>query len=574
MKRQIKVLHQSRKLTILTVVLFMLIIVLEIILYLNLRWLSLAREEIVNDQVRLKTLNRAQKLLPLNDEVHLELGKWWLIQAQRPQVSYEDRVEGLRKAMNYLVQAIRLNPGSYQAHFYLAQVGQILRFEQEIAFNPIEEFKKAASLTTYNEGVYYQAGRILFSLWKELSAGDKDLTLQLLANVITPNNPERLEEILPIWEYNGGSEEVLNRILPRDARMYRVVADYLARRGIKHKLRLIKLAQAEKMEFDRARRLYYQALNLAKLSKFKRAEQAFKEAHGLFQRIRFYQTLIDEKLIEEEDYANLVRELKRNIAFLRLSRGEDLSSVRTFLQSYVSDENDVTALEDFIEYLHQRMTIQGSRISSEENFLMFYFEALIDYKKGAYSQLIEKIRTQEIFLQDNTENFPEEVADLWQMMAESYLNLDFVYDALEYYERALVVKPKDIPILLGLTRVYERLNREDKREEVNLLISQIIKEREENFKPVNLLPGKVNNFQVVASGTSGYLKIVFELAESKIKPLVGIAVNNRVISEGFMEVPEIELEANFKVGSNQVEITSYNMGIRCLKIRFIAKMDS
>jgi len=567
MNKSIKLIHQPRRMASLIVVLLLIgIIGLEVILYLNIRWVSLARRDIANDQVRLKTLNRAQQIFPFNDEVNLELGRWWLTQAQSPHFSYEERIKGLKKAMNYLEQAIRLNPGSYRAHFYLAQVGQVLRFEEKIPFSPISEFKKAALLTTYNEEVYFQAGRHLFSLWNELSPEDKEITWQLLANVITPNNPDHLEEILPSWEYNGASEEVLNKLLPQDARLYRVVADYLARRGIKHELRLIKLAQAEMMEFDQARRLYFQALNQAQISQFRRAEQAFQEAYGLLQRIKFYQALIGEKLIEESDFYVFSKEIKKNIAFLRLSRGENFSSVKTLLLSYLDEEDDVDALENFINYLRQKMEIQGSKIANQEKFLFFYLESLVDYKKGAFSQLSERIRSQGVFIQDNILDFPAEVADLWRIVAESYLNQDFVYDSLEYFEKALMIKPKDMNILLGLMETYERLNREDKIEEVSLRIAGIIREREEKFRSTPLLPGKTTNFQILASRNTRRLKIIFDLADSRVSPLVGVIINGRIEREGFLKSPEIEVETDFKVGINQVEITSYNTEIRCLKM--------
>ena len=198
--------------------------------------------------------------------------------------------------------------------------------------------------------------------------------------------------------------------------------------------------------------------------------------------------------------------------------------------------------------------------------MFFYLESLVDYKKGAFSQLSERIRSQGVFIQDNLLDFPAEVADLWRIVAESYLNQDFVYDSLEYFEKALMIKPKDMNILLGLMETYERLNREDKIEEVSLRIAGIIREREEKFRSTPLLPGKTTNFQILASRNTRRLKIIFDLADSRVSPLVGVIINGRIEREGFLKSPEIEVETDFKVGINQVEITSYNTEIRCLKM--------
>jgi len=212
------------------------------------------------------------------------------------------------------------------------------------------------------------------------------------------------------------------------------------------------------------------------------------------------------------------------------------------------------------------MEVQGSKIANQEKFLFFYLESLVDYKKGAFSQLSERIRSQGVFIQDNLLDFPAEVADLWRIVAESYLNQDFVYDSLEYFEKALMIKPKDMNILLGLMETYERLNREDKIEEVSLRIAGIIREREEKFRSTPLLPGKTTNFQILASRNTRRLKIIFDLADSRLSPLVGVIINGRIEREGFLKSPEIEVETDFKVGINQVEITSYNTEIRCLKM--------
>jgi len=230
---------------------------------------------------------------------------------------------------------------------------------------------------------------------------------------------------------------------------------------------------------------------------------------------------------------------------LRLSRGENFSSVKTLLLSYLDEENDVDALENFIKYLRQKMEVQGPKIANQEKFLFFYLESLVDYK---------------------ILDFPAEVADLWRIVAESYLNQDFVYDSLEYFEKALMIKPKDMNILLGLMETYERLNREDKIEEVSLRIAGIIREREEKFRSTPLLPGKTTNFQILASRNTRRLKIIFDLADSRVSPLVGVIINGRIEREGFLKSPEIEVETDFKVGINQVEITSYNTEIRCLKM--------
>jgi len=539
---------------------------LEILIYINVRCLSLARERVANDQKRLSILKTAQKSFPLNEGVFLELGRWWMDHAQVPRLSAGEKTARMRRAMDYFIQALKLNPGSYQAHFYLAQVGQFLRFWEDIPFDPVDELKKAAALTTFDEEAYYQAGRSLFGLWGELSTEDRELTLKLLANVITPATPERLTEILPLWEYNGAVDEVIERLLPQDARMYRLLADYLARRGIKHKLRLVKLAQAEKMEFDRARRFYSRGIERTKIGQFRRGEQYFQEAQGLLRGIKFYQSLIGEQLIEEEEYLTLRKELSKNLALLKLSKGEELASVRFYLEEYLILEDNLSSLKKFIDLIHQRIKNQGiDETKTEDEFLVFFLETLVDYKKGAYREIIDKITTRAGSILDNLVRFPTEVAEMWRIMAESYLKLDYLYDSLEYFERAREIKPEDLGILLGLKKAYERLNREDKWTEINLLITQIIQKKNEAFKPVILSPGKPRRFSVLADNPTTRLKFVFEFQNS-IRPLLAISVNGRVIKELFLTNQELEVAPGFQMGENLVEIISFNTEIKCSRI--------
>lgn len=548
-------------------ILLVAVALLEIFIYVNTRCLALAREKISNEAKRLALLRTAQKIFPVNDGVFLELGRYWMNQAQLPGLSIEEKVDRMKQAAQYFIRAIKLNPGSYQAHFYLAQVGQFLRFWEKIPFDPVEELKKAAALTTFDEGAYYQVGRSLFALWKELSPGDRELTLKLLSSVITPSTPERLTEILPLWEYNGAEKSIIEKILPVEAKMYRLLAEYLGRRGIKHELRLQKLAQAEKMEFDRARRLYYRGIEAIKIGQFKRGEQSFQEAQALLRRIKFYQTLSSEQLIDEEDYLEMIKELSRTLAFLRLSKGDELTSVRGELEKYLKLENDLSALEKFIDLLRQRIKNQSLLTSSADNeFLIFFFEALVDYKKGAYRVIIDKIPGRIRTIRENETKFPQEVAELWRITAEAYLKLDYLYDALTYFEKAREIKPEEIKLLVGLRKAYERLNREDKWAEINSQIKLIIQARGEKFKPVVLSPGKPGIFSLLAAEPTIKLKIVFDY-QPFYRPLVAICLNGRVIKELFLTTPEIALESVGEVGENQLEIIPLNIVINCLEVK-------
>ncbi|MCD6193956.1 MAG: hypothetical protein J7L26_10895 [Candidatus Aminicenantes bacterium] len=541
--------------------------ILEILIYINLRCLALAKEKVSNEAKRLTLLKTAQKIFPLNDGVFLELGRYWTSQAQLPSLSVEEKVNRMRQAAQYFVQAIKLNPGSYQAHFYLAQVGQFLRFWEKIPFDPIEELKKAAALTTFDEEAYFQVGRNLFALWRELSPPDREMTLKLLGRVISPATPERLTEILPLWEYNGAEKDIIEKLLPLNARMYRLLAEYLGRRGIKHELRLLKLAQAEKMEFDQARRLFFRGIEFIKIGQFKRGEQSFQEAQALLRKIKFYQNLSSEHLIDEKDYWEMTKELSRNLAFLKISKGEELTSVKGELERYLALEDDLDSLEKFIDLLRQRLKSQSFlKLGPENEFIIFYFETMVAYKKGAYRGVIDKIPNKISIIRENQTKFPEEVAELWRITAESYLKLDYLYDALTYFEKAREIKPEDLKILLGLRKAYERLNREDKWAEISSLIKKIIQIRSERFKPVLLSPQEPRVFNLLAAEPTINLKITFDF-ETSYRPLVAISLNSRVIKEVFLTTPEIEVASPAQVGENKLEITPLNIKIKCLALK-------
>ena len=263
----------------------------------------------------------------------------------------------------------------------------------------------------------------------------------------------------------------------------------------------------------------------------------------------------------------MTKELSRNLAFLKISKGEELTSVKGELERYLALEDDLDSLEKFIDLLRQRLKSQSFlKLGPENEFIIFYFETMVAYKKGAYRGVIDKIPNKISIIRENQTKFPEEVAELWRITAESYLKLDYLYDALTYFEKAREIKPEDLKILLGLRKAYERLNREDKWAEISSLIKKIIQIRSERFKPVLLSPQEPRVFNLLAAEPTINLKITFDF-ETSYRPLVAISLNSRVIKEVFLTTPEIEVASPAQVGENKLEITPLNIKITCLALK-------
>jgi len=264
---------------------------INILIYWN-QHLYYKAEGIGDTEQRVEVLEKAAKFYPLNDLVFYELGKAYhdlginsLGEEGRSSVH-------LQKSAGHFSRSLRINPTSYFGHFYLAQAFYNMSFD-----SPSQEdnahlhYKKAADLAGENSEIFFEVGKIFLSRWPHLSEQDKDFTIEILKKFLNKGERERLPALLDLWRFNVDDYEVMAKILPEDAQMYRDYATFLGEKSLSLEERQRFLAKAEFLEFQRA----HDAFEAGEYALFyyrpKEAQNHFKSCMNILKRIRFYQNL-------------------------------------------------------------------------------------------------------------------------------------------------------------------------------------------------------------------------------------------------------------------------------------------
>ncbi|MCK5643627.1 MAG: O-antigen ligase family protein, partial [Gammaproteobacteria bacterium] len=259
--------------TILSVVAVVMLGVIAIIIYWN-QHLYYRSKTIENADQKMKVLNHANKLHPLNDLVHYELGKAGFSIGVRNIENNEVRDFYLQDSVANYEKSLRINPLSPFSHFYLGQVLYYMSylepggpFGEQTLQRSNEEYKKAAKLAGYYGEITHEVGKIYLSRWDELSEEEREFTINFIKKKITEADKEQILDLLHVWEMNVRDYSVMQEILPEQIHVLRLYAKFLGEKSLSADERQRILAEKEFKEFERARQ------------EFKSGENAFMYMH-------------------------------------------------------------------------------------------------------------------------------------------------------------------------------------------------------------------------------------------------------------------------------------------------------
>lgn len=540
---------------------------LEIYTYLNMHFYYKAKNTIKNDKQRMIILEKASRMLPFNDAVFFSLGKLYLNFSRDGLIPLEEKTKLLRKSKDSFKRSLQLNPGNYQSHFYLAQVIQYLNYFTADNKDFINEFKKASFLTTFDEEAYFEIGRILLSRWQNLNKEERDFTLSILKNAISASSKERIQVILPVWFWNVKEEGVLEELLPRTPEVNRLYADFLGERGLFLETRWEKLAQAEAMDFEQARKKYSQGKIDFRLIKLSSASDRFKEALNNLKRIHFYQKLTAETSIDENEYLRLKKELNLWMSRLLIERLKPLQETKDYLFNYIDLEEEISNLIDLEKYLESRNILKRTGGFESEDLLTLYLDVLLDFKMSRYQTVIDKVKGRQGFILTKVLQYPFESGQIWRMLGDSYQRFDFLYDAEKYYLMTLEIIPEDISTLLSLEKTYERLNDQEMLKILHQRMDKIFSPEDISYENIVLEKGKGREFVHISRGGEKKFDLVIDSIKSQEPALISIFINNKIIWENFFDEEMISFQANTVPGKNSLKIVPLNQNVIIRRIK-------
>ncbi len=131
----------------------------------------------------------------------------------------------------------------------------------------------------------------------------------------------------------------MRKVLPEDPQIQRAYADFLAEKSLDVRERQFYLAKAEFLEFEAAREELRSADNALAYLRTEKASELLQSSLDALRRIRFYQDLTGETLIDPEDYKETLGSCWLNLAKCGIEAGQGLKDVLASLEDYLALED-------------------------------------------------------------------------------------------------------------------------------------------------------------------------------------------------------------------------------------------
>jgi len=534
-------------------------------------------EKTEEPEEKIVLLEKASRLYSLNDAVRYELGKAYLDSTALNLDNPELRQEYFKKALVNFEKAININPVDRYSHF---NYGQALSYQDFILpfatlpteKSPFAEYKKAALLAGHHSEVYFEVGKILLTHWERLSDDDRVFATDCLRKIMGQKRQGQRENILTllhVWNMNVKDYEVLGRILPEEAAIYRQVGEFLGEMSLSVKERQNALAKAEGLEFQNARNEYELGMEEFNYFGIEKATRHFESCLRMLQRINFYQVFAQEvDGFGVAEFNDLQKSATLYLLKCRVEQGGKLKDIQKLLQGYLVLEGSLASVTSLEDYLTENGLFHEQLGTSFDDLRRVMLHCLVAYKANRYRDLIRLGR----LLRESFVVVPEDKKDDYKeilcIVGDAFQKVDFIYDAGEFYSKALEIDKGYLKALLKLRQNYERLNEEEKIQEINEKIKSVM-------APENIIKRKADikkrgkfSRALVFDGEKITLFLRLDDEGGGIPPLVSIIFNGRVIWEDYIKEWAALIPLETKPGVNTLVIRPVNKGVKLIELKY------
>lgn len=572
--------------------------VVDVALYWN-HHLAYKAERIEQKEKKIQILKKASRIYPFDPEVYYALGNAHLSVGTANPGEGETPEAPFQKAVESYQRAIRLNPVSSYSHFGLGQAFYNMSFfTPPVAERSYEEYKKAALLAGHHTQIFFKVGRLFLSRWPELSEENRDFTVNVLRRIVENAEDEKFEQLMRVWEMNVRDYEVMERILPEEADVYRMYARFLGEKSLSLEERQRFLTQADYLDFQEAQEVHEEGENDYFYYNMESAFRRFQWCLNLLEGVKFYQNLTAQALINPNEFKEIRKSALLYLAKSGLEGGKEFGEVEEHFREYLSLEDQVSEVRELEEYLQNRGVIGDEIGGSFEDMELFSFRVYLAYKENRYRDIMRIGRDfQESFVMVPKEK-RDEYVEILQIVGDANQKVDFIYDAGEFYEKALEVDPDNLEALVRLRQSYQRLNKEEEIERLNQRIDEVITAKVWNERPQVLEKGTNFYEKFTLDGEMIGLELNFEKdwgqgpegeeiseEEKKISdeekrgmvsgeqaglrerfPLVSVFWNGEVVWEDYLKESSISLKLETEVGRNVLRVVPVNRDMKLLGI--------
>jgi len=540
--------------------------VVDILIYWDIHLYNKA-QEIEDSEKKIIILKKTIDFYPKNDLVFYELGRACFDLGFNNLSNRAQSIEYLQESIKNFKQSLKINPVSYFSHFNLAQSFLYLSY-LSAPFNTSsqDEFKKAAILAGENSQIFYEVAKVFLSRWPELSDEDKDFTLDIMRKIVRGKDKERFLSLLNFWAMNIKDYNIIEMILTEDLQIYRIYAKFLGEKSLSLEQRQKYLAKAEFLEFKKAKEEFDLGKNEYFYFRMQEAFNHFKSCLGILKKLKFYHFLSQNSPIDHSEFSKLQKLASLNLVKCQIEKGEKFEEIEKYLQNYLRLENKQSALGDFESYLKNRDFIGRELEESFSDLDHLYFEILLYYKQSRYREIMRAGR----LLEKSYVVIPEGKKDTYMrilnLIGDSYQKIDYIYDAGEFYQKALKVDSDNLESLVRIRRNYERMSADEKIREINERIQRTLSPREPVIKDVLLKKGRVSSQTLIFDGRKKVIDLHFNAGVKGIIPLITVFFNGRLIWEDYLKAEVLSIPVESEVGENSLQIQAVNRPVNIIGI--------
>ena len=551
--------------------------VMQSAVYWNMHLLYRAKDGAAGAQEKARVLKRAARVYPWNDDVEFELGKAAFETASESLGTPPERDAALGASVRHFSRALRLNPGSAAGHVHLAQSLQYMSYlGLPVPAAYFDEYKKAASLTGHNSQVYAEVGKVLMAGWESLRPEEKSFALEILKKTLAGKNETRLMDILEIWNLHGRDYAAIEQALPEDPGILRAYAGFLGDKGLSLDVRQRALARAELLDFSAARSELDQG---QRKFEYLETEEAAARGSSCLKRlgsIVFYQDLIREQLISPQEYAQVHKAAYLLLAKTQIERTRTLADPDGFLAAYLALEDQPLAVGEFEKFLTERGLLgDGPDASSRPTDLrVLTLELELDFKQNRYRDITrngETLEKRPLIIPEAGRVF---YARILELVGDSYMKLDYLYEAEKSYSKALSAGRDGLDDLFRLERCYARLNDETKLAGIGRRIAALLTPPETVVGRRPLEKGRPVELALFCEGQPLILIVTFENPAPGSRPLLRALFNGRVVHEGYAEGGALTIPVTPIPGANTLVLESASGTVTLIKLEQRAAVGS
>jgi len=528
----------------------------------------------MDPEARIRNLDQAGALYPLNDSSYQQAGMTYLDRAANNLADVAQAKTDLEKACEDFSRALRLNPGSPTGHFYYGKTLTLMRYlGLYVEDNPFQELQKAAHLAGSHQQMDLDIGITLLSQWGALSAEEKGFTEALLQKSLLLEDVATFEEVLNLWDLNIRDYAVMDRILPPSPTLLRAYGRFLGEKSLSLAARRKALAQAEALEYDLAWKDYESGQNFTKYGRLADSADRFSSCLNRLKKIHFYSYLAGDPNVgvSIEKKTTLQRTVSLELGKAKLEDNRNMANAEGPLRDYLALESNYDQVVNLESYLKEMRIVPETGVEqSVKNIHDLAFQVLLMFDLHKYRQIVSLGTQLQHSLVVPDEQTKKDLSEIFQFVGDSYLKLDFVYESEAFYQKALELTPKSLDVLFRLKKYYERRNEAEKGREVDRLLNEV------------LTAGNVlSQSRLLPKGTAYVQPLILNVNQKKVRlefqfgtlpgnpqPLVSIFLNGRVYWEDYVAGKAVSLELDAVEGINELQMVAVNGPAALTKVNF------